>query len=557
MPPPFLGNFNLDQLELASRPCRPRILIVTDGTLGYNANAAFGLTRFIEGITLGAGVTVKPILTLAHRGFTNVTNVPIGPDVYTVKTNFDFATATPAVTIANYDQIWLFGIESAGDLPVPQVTIVAEFMNSGGGVFATGDHATLGRQMSGRLPRIRHMREWAAMPMGLEAVPAALARIDTVVDPNTNGIYDFLDDQGDNIPQRIYPHYKVTGPGFGTWQATVHPLLMRPGAPATRSNSSGFTLDVDCLPDHQHESVCKAVEDAATLGGSYTVVSPAFEEFRPAVTGGGRTGAEIVASAVSGGRSVSNGGWKPPVTPRMFGIVSAYDGRLAQPYAGKTERPGRAVCDSTWHHFVNLNLDGTGSTRTGLGTGSGAAFAPSPALLKIHDYYRNIVSWLQPANRIRCRLFWDLIAVRFDPVMIEELVPPPPFDRWPPLVQLGQEAIRRSESGDGLRDMIAGALLDPKGRSLGDSLQDGAFGTAGIDETELIAGIVGGLLLKLAELYPTENLEKAQKGLRDGPKQLDTLLRTEPQRLVKLALDHQLARADQVKRLSETLKAVL
>ena len=166
-----------------------------------------------------------------------------------------------------------------------------------------------------------------------------------------------------------------------------------------------------------------AVTSAAILGAAYNVGGQNFPEFQPnASIPSQRVGADVVAFAVSGGRSVLNGVWKPPVKPRMFGVVSAYDGRSAQPYPGKSQRPGRIVCDSTWHHFVNINLDGTGSGRTGLGTGSGAGFVPSPALEKIYAYYRNIVSWLQPANRIWCRIFWDLVAVRMNAALLEELL---------------------------------------------------------------------------------------------------------------------------------------
>lgn len=36
--------------------------------------------------------------------------------------------------------------------------------------------------------------------------------------------------------------------------------------------------------------------------------------------------------------------------PHSFGLVSAYDGHPAG--------VGRITCDSTWHHFINVNLIG-------------------------------------------------------------------------------------------------------------------------------------------------------------------------------------------------------
>lgn len=426
--------------------CRPRILIVTDGGLGFNTGG-FGLSRFIEAIAHHPSVTLAPILTLAHRGLNSQNSLTVGTTNYVVKQNFKFDTANPAVTIANYDQIWIFGIDGGVSISTAEITAIATFMNAGGGVFATGDHAALGRAMSGNLPRIRHMRNWNSVPMGLEALPLARERIDTIVNPGDNNRYQFID-QSDNIPQRIYPNYAVTGPGFGTWSASIHPVLRLPGAAGIRSvipiptvgvgsgffadannlggSSNLFSLDIDVLPDHPHESECfevSATVDPAKLNGSYSIGNNiSFPEFPSASGGGPKIGSSIVAYSVSGGRTVHNGGWKPPVRPRMFGANSAFDGHLADPLVAGAARPGRIMCDATWHHFVNVNLDGTGSGRTGLGTIVGAAFVPSADLLKIYNYFQNMVSWLQPSNRIFCKIWWILDRIRFHPEIFEELL---------------------------------------------------------------------------------------------------------------------------------------
>lgn len=395
--------------------CRPRILIVTDGGLGFGTGG-FGLSRFIDAITTHPSVTLQPVLTLAHRG-AHPSPVSIGGVSYNVRTGLNFATLNPALTVQNYDQVWLFGIESGSAISNAEVVALANFMNAGGGVFSTGDHASLGAAMSARLPRIRHMRDWASVPMGSEALPGALRRIDTVVNPGTNNLYEFSD-QGDEIPQRIYPQYSVSGAGGAAgWTANVHPLLLLSGASLARAsgNPAAFSNDMDVLPDHPHESECFAVTRAATLAGNYTEAGLNFAEFPPAAAGGARFGAEIVAHGVSGGRSVFNFGvWKPPVTPRMFGLISAYDGHRAAPLAGQAARPGRIVCDSTWHHFVNVNLNGMGSL-------VGGVFTAGASLLKIYRYYQNMVDWLQPSNRRLCPLVLALVEARFHPDLIEEL----------------------------------------------------------------------------------------------------------------------------------------
>jgi hypothetical protein len=357
-------------------------------------------------------------------------------------------------------------------------------------------------------------------------------RIDTVVHPGVDGLYEF-DDQSDAVPQRIYPAYRVIdadGAGGSAWHATVHPLLLLPGALGKRNSSdpagvnSKFSMDLDVMPDHPHESVCYPVSSAATLGGTYALAGQNFPEFQPsAADPAQRVGAQIVAHAVSGGRAISAGGfWKPPVRPRMFGIVSAYDGRQAQPYAGKTQRPGRIVCDSTWHHYVNINLDGTQSGRTGLGTGSGAAFVPSPDLEKIYAYYRNIVAWLQPANRVWCNIFWDLAAVRLHPTLLEELMDAERLAGWKEWAGVGADAraLLTAAYGSGyVRDQVTSLLQSEAATApLGDMLASGALAATVLDADALIDGVLGGLVVRMAQILPMQlDAEAAKAALGQGP----------------------------------------
>lgn len=538
------------------RPCRPRILVVTDSSLNFRPDSGFGLWRFLHAITVASGVSPKPVLTLAYRGVHLPSMITIGSDTYTVDDNFNFATATPAVTTANYDQIWMFGFASGGSLSNAEIGVIAEFMNSGGGVFATGDHGAIGQQMCGSLPRIRHMREWSSIPMGGENnVNLAVNRIDTVVNPGTNNLYEF-EDQSDDIPQRIYPNYAVTAASATQWQATVHPVLMLPGAVATRTEAagnSGFTQDIDVLPDHPHESVCYEVSDPAVLGANYTLAGQNFEEYRPsAAAPSQKTGANIVAYAVSGGRSVLNGVWKPPVKPQMFGVVSAYDGRQAQAYAGKSQRPGRIVCDATWHHYVNINLDGMGTSRNGLGVWGGGTpgngtFIPSAALEKIYAFYRNTVAWLQPANRVWCYLWWDLVAIRFHPLLIEELREVPQLKTWRDFVGLGLEATRLLTLARGTQaahEMVTSILWNERRtEALGDLLTSADLHHTEVSPDELRHGVLGGMLARLTTLLPEDNPEAASNVLEAGPEKYVKELMTETTRMLMLGFDEYAKRA--------------
>ena len=560
-----LARFDINDLVAWRRRCRPKVLVVTDGSLSFNENSGFGLWRFLHAITLAPGVSNKPVLTLAHRNG-HTSPISVGADSDNVQTNFNFQTASPAVTVQNYDQIWIFGIQGGGSITDAEIGVIAEFMNSGGGVFATGDHATLGRTVSGRLPRIRHMREWSDVPMGTENdANQAVMRIDTVVNPGANGIYEF-DDQSDDIPQRLYPNYKVTASG-NQWTASIHPILMLPGAMLNRpeaNGAAGFTNDIDVHPDHPHESVCYEVASNAVLNGNYNDAGLNFVEFQPsAAAPAQRIGADVVAFGVSGGRSVQNGVWKPPVKPRMFGVLSAYDGRLAQAYAGKSQRPGRIVCDSTWHHYVNINLDGRGSGRNGLGNWSGGApgngvFTPSAALEKIYTTYRNMLNWLQPANRIWCHLFWTLAELRFHPLILEEILEVPRLKNWRDFVALGAEARRVLNLALGSQattELVKDALLDSKSNHpFADLLSSEELAETAVDRDEFINGVLGGLLAEMTDILPDDD-DTTAKILRDDVSKAVPRLQKRIDAVMDQGIQAQLTRLEKTRSLFDRAKA--
>jgi hypothetical protein len=205
-------------------PCPQRVLIVTDGSLSFGVSG-FGLSEFVS-IVQNGGHTVAT----ARRNGGGGTTIPGA---------FDFATATTPVTTANYDQLWLFGF-STSPLTANEQAVVVQFMQAGGGVFATGDHATIGAGMGVSLPRVQAMRNWSTVPM------VDPERHDTVINPGADALKQF-DDQADTVAQPMYPVFFSNGGAQSspsTW--SVHPIL-RYGSGA-----------VDCLPDHPHESECLA-----------------------------------------------------------------------------------------------------------------------------------------------------------------------------------------------------------------------------------------------------------------------------------------------------------
>lgn len=393
-------------------PCPQKILMVTDGSLNFGTGG-FGLSEFKDIVT-SAGHTVST----AHRS---------GVAPVTIAGNFNFQTAATAVTVANYDQLWLFGYSTAA-LTAQEQQVIATFMANGGGVFATGDHATIGAGMGNNLPRVRLMRDWVSVPMSSQT------RHDTVVDIGPDNIKQFSD-QSDDLPQRIFPIWLSNGGDQftkSTW--SVHPVLR---------HSTGA---VDFLPDHPHESQC--------FGPAGAVGNFAGVEEWPQASDGTRPGAMVAAMSVSGGRFVESGaptasGTKPPVIPKLFGAISAYDGDRAN--------VGRVVCDATWHHYVNINLNGSGSGREAMKPGGVA----TPEYLKIQTHYKNTVRWLSPRGRRNCWPWLQVVAVRFNFELLEELRPEPHPCPWDPLIRIGsltEEALTR-EFGPGAADTIVADLL--------------------------------------------------------------------------------------------------
>lgn len=445
-------------------PCAQRILMVTDGSLGFGANG-FGLSEFVQ-IVRDAGHTVHT----AHRSGSGSPSIPGA---------FNFATAATAVTVANYDQLWLFGFSTTA-ISAAEQTRIAAFMRDGGGVFATGDHETIGRGMGANLPRVRSMRNWSTIPM------TNPNRHDTVVDAGSDGIKQF-DDQADAIAQRIYPVFFSNGGAQNdpaTW--AVHPVLRHP---------SGA---VDALPDHAHESECVAPPTAA---GNFAGI----EEWPTPTGGGARIAAVVVARSISAGRFIVDAR-KPPVDPRCFGAISAWD--------GDPSGHGRIVCDATWHHFVNINLNGSGSDPDSSGvprSGLYVAGVPTPEYDKIKRYYLNTVRWLAPRNRRYC-LPWVIVAdIRFHPDVIEWQPPHPHPCPWDPLFDLGriaEEVLVRRHGRGMLTDVVDAMLATAGGDSALAALLDTSRATrldAGLLPVNDVRRVVlGALVNRFAEALPED-----------------------------------------------------
>jgi hypothetical protein len=487
--PPALRpqRFRAASLEPFRSRWAPRILVVTDGRLTFLPDDPFGLWRLLHAI--GAGVSNKPLLTLAHRS-AHASTVRIESDEHTVRSNFDFAAGDPPVS--RFDQIWMFA--DADDSPGtctaplsdPELRALGEFMNHGGGTFATGGHGSSGQQMCGSLPRLRFMRDWSTA-RGRVALPT---------------------------PSRT--------------QAGIHPLLRLPSRRGAGSRAVRCRA-IDVFPHHELDGACHDVAAAAALNGTYNFGGQAFEEFRPSVVAPEfKVGAEIVAYALA----------HAPL--RSYGAVGAYDGRRARPYSGKSRRPGRIVCASSWRHYVNMTLDGTGTGGGGLGRWREGRFLPSPALNRMQAYFRNTVAWLQPPSARQGDLLAQLVELRFHPLLYDALRDPAPPSGWDDFVSLGRSAARWIADGpESVAELVEAVLLaDRRTETWADWL---AFDAAtSIDVDELRHGILGGMLLRVAQiLEPTIGA-----AARDAdPEHLLAELPGAASRVLRVALEAHAARA--------------
>ncbi|HEY9405141.1 MAG TPA: hypothetical protein VIQ24_20990 [Pyrinomonadaceae bacterium] len=470
-----------DILPAFGQPCTQRILLVTDGGLNYNPASGFGLSRFVDELMK---ISPTPTITKAHRG----------TDPTADTQNFVFNNT---ITTANFDQIWLFGIETNPVLTNAEFGVLANFMNAGGGLFATGDHQTLGFAMGGELPRVRKMRDWSSIPMFTD-------RIDTVTNPGPDRITQF-DDQSDEFPQRIFPHFYGSG---SSW--SPHPLLRSPLGP------------IDVMPDHPHESVCLV---GPTLNAPYNLHGLNFVEFPN--FNGVPLSPEIIATSMSAGRYLNPPGsavGKPPTTPRCFGSISVWDGH-------KVAR-GRIVCDSTWHHFVNINLDGTGAVpapgnnRRGL---RNAALVFTQDFHQVAEYYRNIADWIIPSNRRWCIIWIDLLIERYRFPLIEEWFPLPPHPcPWDPRVRLGtlvEDALRINRGLGFAEEIVTAALEDARLEDLASLVRPERAETLArsanlrqnlINQDELRRGVLGSIFDALVRDLPASPFDLTKAIERAG-----------------------------------------
>lgn len=383
------------------RPCTVRILMVADSGIYFNGSD-FGLSDLIGILNTPPGPYVRFRVTTAHR----TTNDPglLGDGMPGVHATIGhFAFTPPAFDPNEYDQVWLFGFESSSagaGWPRPsdqELRAICEFMDAGKGVFATGDHGSLGSKLCGHVPRVRSMRLWfsGAGPLGEPAAPE-------MADPDRHDTLragDEFDNQSDDVPQRIEPVLRRRSAGYVLREVVwPHPLLCGPTGP------------IRVLPDHGHEGECIIPTDTTR---EFDFAGYHLVEYPPAVGGGPQPLPEIVAKSRVPAGVVYPG--KDPTSPQQFGAISAYDGDLAG--------VGRVATDATWHHFLNINLTGGATLPAPWDQGFLATDAGEAHFEQIKSYFLNVALWLAPAASRTCMRRVALWYLIWDSRLIEAVTP--------------------------------------------------------------------------------------------------------------------------------------
>lgn len=390
-------------------PCRVRVLLVADG-LDFSVGG-FGLRTFVETLLAMPGYHVKFDVTLAHL-YAAAGDAMMDPDPRIVRRIPNFKFDVPDHFAPDkYDQVWLFGIATTffrgqgypnNRLSDGELAALTRFMNGGGGLFATGDHGSLGACLGGAVPRARSMRLWG--PAGDDPASEVSMTGKWRNDTNRPGGVPLtqFNDQSDDVPQPIAP--KMYHRRFGIFRFSFpHPLLCSPNGV------------IRVMPDHPHEGECVEPADPDQPLG---VAGVAGAEYPPASGGGVRPLPEVIStSSVLPGTTAHltepGGGYTPykePTEAQTFGGICAYDGHRAA--------VGRVVTDATWHHFVNINLIGDTDPYLPPGDPKKAGFLSTPAgvahLEQIKTYFRNIAVWLSRPALLTCmrrRLKWGLLRV--------------------------------------------------------------------------------------------------------------------------------------------------
>jgi hypothetical protein len=359
-------------------PCRPvtlKVLLVVDGSISFSPGVDFGLSDVIDTLRDPVYSYVRFDITMATRQGATLEDATPGPyDPRYHGFRFDRTEGDGSPTIDKYHQLWLYGINSGNNLTPTntELQVLTRWMNAGGGLFATGDHDTLGEAMCKNIPRASTMRKWTVadgVPSGAGPTRTDTNRPATPGQANiAGGNPDQIpfDNQSDSVPQplelRLYPL---------PWSSFQFPFKKQPH-PIMCDPQRG---PIDVFPDHPHEGWVRQDNDV-DLSATYDFGGGVSGDHYPTPPASTRPTPQVVAWANTLGDPPFNHA-KGETPAKRFGVVGVYDGQAAG--------VGRVVVDSTWHHWFNINFPGL------------KADATSDHWESIQTFFRNVGIWMATA----------------------------------------------------------------------------------------------------------------------------------------------------------------
>jgi hypothetical protein len=179
-----------------------------------------------------------------------------------------------------------------------------------------------------------------------------------------------------------------------------HPLL---------SKSRGV---IKVLSDHMHEGECYVDED---LTKTFSFDGYTITEYPILPKTGKPLKPEVIAEAiVIGGHKDEYSSL--PTKAKIFGVLGAYDGHKVN--------VGRVAVDSTWHHFININVIGEwphNDPKDIKHQGFNYSDNGKKVYQDIKTYWRNLGVWLAPKKLQKSILATALWAIRWSYPLVEEL----------------------------------------------------------------------------------------------------------------------------------------
>jgi hypothetical protein len=391
------------------------ILVVVDTEISIDPSGGFGIASVIDLIrsSVVGCMHFRVDIALRNGDIPTIITSPAASEHKYRGFRFDMLDGATSV-IDKYEQIWCFGFKpsNSGSLDDAEIDQPSAFPASDaelaklsqwmkdkkGGLFGTGDHHFLGASMCHRIPRLGTMRRWT----NADSVPPidTPARIDTLRPPSPE--YE-PGAPGGPLPLDNSPHQgdlAVQPIQWVTWQNSYWPFGIRKRPHPVLCHPTLGPIDV--MPDHAHEGLCLDTPDIP-LGGMYNfdggVAQP---EYPNAIDGGPQPTPLVIAYGSNLGGPPYNFRKGPQPARSKNPMISVYDGHRAG--------VGRVATDSTWHHWMNLNINDLKTS-------------DNDHWKKISRYFINLAVWLTPRGFSTHCLYLSAVISHFEYPGFQEYAP--------------------------------------------------------------------------------------------------------------------------------------